>query len=72
MQRTEHFQFAKPDTTDHYNIEDYNEMVDDLDEAMYEAQENATVAARNAFTKIEVGAGLTKSYSDGVLTISLA
>ncbi len=31
-----------------------------------------TVTARNAFTKIEVGTGLTKSYSNGVLTISLA
>lgn len=31
-----------------------------------------TVTVRNAFTKIDVGAGLTKSYQNGVLTISLA
>lgn len=31
-----------------------------------------TVIVRNAFTKIDVGAGLTKSYRNGVLTISLA
>lgn len=31
-----------------------------------------TVTVRNAFTKINVGTGLTKSYSNGVLTISLA
>lgn len=55
MQRTEHFQFAKPDTTDHYNIEDYNEMVDDLDEAMYEAQENAAVAASSTFNLNSAG-----------------
>lgn len=55
MQRTEHFHFAKPDTTDHYNIEDYNEMVDDLDEAMYEAQENAAVAASSTFNLTPAG-----------------
>lgn len=31
-----------------------------------------SVTVRNAFTKIAVGTGLTKSYSNGVLTISLA
>lgn len=31
-----------------------------------------TVTTRNAFTKIAVGAGLSSSYSNGVLTISLA
>lgn len=31
-----------------------------------------SVITREAYTKIEVGAGLTKSYSNGVLTISLA
>lgn len=31
-----------------------------------------TVTTRNAFTKIAVGTGLTKSYSNGTLTISLA
>jgi hypothetical protein len=55
MQRTEHFNFAKPDTTDRYNIEDYNEMVDDLDEAMYEAQENAAVAASSTFNLTSAG-----------------
>lgn len=30
-----------------------------------------TVTVRNAFTKIEVGTGLKKTYADGVLTISL-
>lgn len=31
-----------------------------------------SVTTREAYTKIAVGAGLTKSYSNGVLTISLA
>lgn len=30
-----------------------------------------SVTVREAYTKIEVGAGLTKTYSNGVLTISL-
>lgn len=31
-----------------------------------------TVTVREAYSKIAVGTGLTKSYSNGVLTISLA
>lgn len=41
---------------------------------VYKLTKNAgwTVTTRNAFTQIEVGTGLTSSYNNGVLTISLA
>lgn len=64
MQHTEHFQFAKPEATDLYNIEDYNNMVDDLDAAMYQAQQDAEVAASSEFS-VDAAGNISYSNSQG-------
>lgn len=55
MQNTEHYGFPKPGAGDQYNIEDYNSMADALDTAMYNAAQDAAVAASSDFSVDSAG-----------------
>lgn len=69
MQKTTNYNLNKPEATDFYSVEDFNQNAEIIDAKLKEIEDKASSGANNQvqFTETDPGADASVEYADGTV-----